>query len=432
MARRLPHDAELSRGLHIEGFAVAGTPAAFDFLGPHEVVNCVRCGARISYVLMTSKGPMGGDCYATLTGDQTTRRQWRKIEQSFEKAKAYGVRAAGVVVEHDRRGSVLSLKTYGDQMNEWTGEYYPGRSWFLGAIGNSPELAEAIGTALAEAHGLPFEAGARKSPLDPYAFDKEPVKLTDPRRKVYRREHIGVFTTGTIEIAVSYAVQRAMLQGDSIGIVFELNTEGLDEFRELDTSIMPTNDKFLRSTLERAINHVGSVDDALYMVLDLVRGTDVVKHTWIHSVMGVIENDKLQIVIEQILKHPDRERFVFRAIDRGFPKPFWEAIDQQKYLYAFEPERVLRIHAVRPVNPWLCGYGVPCTTTLDQPQDISAEAFSRDGRKALAWLPDMLPLFDSGVRVRVPQYHGTDLTRAQKAFPEFGIENPFDYVQEKT
>lgn len=91
MARRKKGDDELLDGLELEGYVLAGTEAAFDTLGPREAEtpHCVRCGSPISHVFVTSKGPMGGDCLATLTGDQSTRRLARQLTQKLNVEMGY-------------------------------------------------------------------------------------------------------------------------------------------------------------------------------------------------------------------------------------------------------------------------------------------------------------------------------------------------------
>lgn len=69
-------------GLTLEGYYRAGTPEAAEWVaGGGADLSCVRCGARIGHVFQTSHGPMGGDCVATLTGDDSTRRLARVLRQ---------------------------------------------------------------------------------------------------------------------------------------------------------------------------------------------------------------------------------------------------------------------------------------------------------------------------------------------------------------
>jgi hypothetical protein len=71
----------------VEGFVKAGTPAALEQLGGgFENVSCVVCGTRIGNVFLTDHGPMGGDCLATLTGDDSTRASVRKLYEALRYA----------------------------------------------------------------------------------------------------------------------------------------------------------------------------------------------------------------------------------------------------------------------------------------------------------------------------------------------------------
>lgn len=150
--RKRKGDDRLAEGLDIEGLVTAGTEAAFEALGPAEFVSprCVRCGSPLSYVVLTSKGPMGGDCYATLTGDDTTRKAWRSVMQSYDKHLIYSEphqRIHTIQVRHDVRHSVLR------------GLRYDARYWYLDTIDDNPGLAEAIAASIADEHGLKLIIG---------------------------------------------------------------------------------------------------------------------------------------------------------------------------------------------------------------------------------------------------------------------------------
>lgn len=84
----------------MEGFVLAGTEAAYEALGPRESESpiCVNCGAPLTYVFLTSVGPMGGDCLATCTGEQSTRAVFRKLVKQVPQAKAWG-QATEIFVE---------------------------------------------------------------------------------------------------------------------------------------------------------------------------------------------------------------------------------------------------------------------------------------------------------------------------------------------
>jgi GNAT superfamily N-acetyltransferase len=76
----------------LETFVVANTPEAFETLDPRvaEHPTCVVCGAPIKYVFLTNYGPMGGDCYATLSGSPETRSAYRKMFKLLDQVQRWG------------------------------------------------------------------------------------------------------------------------------------------------------------------------------------------------------------------------------------------------------------------------------------------------------------------------------------------------------
>lgn len=65
----------------IEDVVNVGSVRACERLGVHDQMTCRRCGARIAIAYVTSHGPLGGDCLATLTGDPTTRRRLQQLSR---------------------------------------------------------------------------------------------------------------------------------------------------------------------------------------------------------------------------------------------------------------------------------------------------------------------------------------------------------------
>lgn len=71
--------------IEVYDFFVSGTARAIEALRSDEQVVCFNCGRPIKYVFLTSKGPMGGDCLATMTGDNSTRKVFRSINATLNK-----------------------------------------------------------------------------------------------------------------------------------------------------------------------------------------------------------------------------------------------------------------------------------------------------------------------------------------------------------
>lgn len=140
---REAHDAG---AFEIEGYMKAGSAEAGDYgvqrgneHGAPEV-ECVRCGSKIGHVFMTSHGPMGGDCVATITGDPSTRSLARKIKESL-------------IGEENLQS--LSVEAHGDGPGVWA-HYQNGRKRCVYASrSNDPVTVAAIVTAMGEERGLP-------------------------------------------------------------------------------------------------------------------------------------------------------------------------------------------------------------------------------------------------------------------------------------
>lgn len=81
MPRISPKTRERFQETTLDGFVVAGQPNDF---GVEEEANCCVCGSRIKNVFLTNYGPMGGDCLATLTGDDSTRKEIKSIMRRLQ------------------------------------------------------------------------------------------------------------------------------------------------------------------------------------------------------------------------------------------------------------------------------------------------------------------------------------------------------------
>ena len=127
--QRRPGDARFE-GLTVEGYHRAGTPEAAEWLaGGGADVSCVRCGARIGHVFQTSHGPMGGDCLATLTGDDSTRRLARVLRQKLTGWAENPALVGLEVGSSDRRGASIVGVYHRDgrdwRYDLWTGDDAP-------------------------------------------------------------------------------------------------------------------------------------------------------------------------------------------------------------------------------------------------------------------------------------------------------------------
>jgi len=153
--RRRKGDKDLAEDLDIEGFVTAGTEPAHAALGPMvgEEPYCIRCGSPIKYVFLTSKGPMGGDCLATLTGDPATRKLARKVHQSLDRLESWGKNLSALEVKRGFRDWTISaISIDRNDYDEWTGRF--GEKSDYVASGKDQAMTEAIAAFEAEARGL--------------------------------------------------------------------------------------------------------------------------------------------------------------------------------------------------------------------------------------------------------------------------------------
>lgn len=159
-ARKRKGDKKLAEGLELEGFVMAGTPSAFEALPPGQAAapRCVRCAAPISNVFLTSKGPMGGDCLATLTGDQSTRRLARKLSQKLGRVMNYReVRGLRVKPSHHGDYNVVAVSIDRNDYDPYSGLFGSRTDYLITAKREQLPVLLAIVGYEAESRGLDFE-----------------------------------------------------------------------------------------------------------------------------------------------------------------------------------------------------------------------------------------------------------------------------------
>ena len=142
--------------VEIEGYVVAGSPDAVEALGPMagESPSCVNCGARLKNVFLTSVGPMGGDCLATCTGDDSTRKVVYKILKSLRQKLGWE-RPVRILIEDGRRGAnpytvSIMARTEDSYVEPWSGELVGLRKIYVGSFGDLGAMA-VIGAVIGEA-----------------------------------------------------------------------------------------------------------------------------------------------------------------------------------------------------------------------------------------------------------------------------------------
>lgn len=152
-------------GVEVSEYVMAGSPGAHDALGGDFVdVSCVRCGSKITHVFVTNFGPMGGDCLATLTGDDTTRRTARKIVDAIRKGCFGGRRLAHPSV----RTSTSQADTYALEARVLERGEWLARKWTVCLVRarDLPMAVHLLDQELPSPHDPGFEHQRRPVELD--------------------------------------------------------------------------------------------------------------------------------------------------------------------------------------------------------------------------------------------------------------------------
>lgn len=157
--RKRKGDKALAEGLELEGYVEASTAAAFEALPPDvaESPFCVRCGSPIAHVFLTSKGPMGGDCLATVTGDPATRQLGRKLTKALDRVGRYR-EVTGLKVEpgfRDHTVSAISIDR--NDYDEWEGRFGTKSDYLISFKAAQLPVVTALVAHAAEVSGLELE-----------------------------------------------------------------------------------------------------------------------------------------------------------------------------------------------------------------------------------------------------------------------------------
>jgi len=296
----------------------------------------------------------------------------------------------------------------------------------------------------------------RHNPLDPYAFDCDPRPSLLPGETRYevatkRRDiHLGVHTSTEMIIASMYAIGKASsaLPGDepNCGIVFELDTTGLarmhDEDAEIAADYAGVVFKELLSEIDK--KEVSNADVIHEVADNFLSSWEREQEMPTHWASGVY--DELGFDVDGVahalldftpkqLQHVLRDFRKTGKVDAGLSSV---GIAQFRYMEEIDIERVLRVVALRPIQHRLIDEDDDVEDDPAAPQVFTVTAvldheFYPD--EVVLWKnPRPVPVqFDIELgRERRVEYHGTDVGRARKAFPELErvLRSPWPYTQE--
>jgi hypothetical protein len=282
---------------------------------------------------------------------------------------------------------------------------------------------------------------ASRNPLEPYAFDTERRPFVARHRPVEREEQVGVHVTGDFSRACVYAMQRAYLQGDSIGIVLVLDVAGLEPLPDVDAVLQSETYGYAARELLDEIEDTSDAD-SVREAIDSLREHqefegEMPPDTWLDGAYAALDQDD-QARLLQVLGGLDDDALMaevqFVEEHSNFSLNVWMAVvAQARYMVPIGFDRLVEVRALRPVRHDLWGRGPddPARYEQEYPDDDpeAPQVFTEENFFEGDWAPDSKTLWSRGREPVEPAYHGTDIVRARLAFPEIPLENPWEYTQ---
>lgn len=301
----------------------------------------------------------------------------------------------------------------------------------------------------------------RSNPLNPYAYDQEAhpfVAGTTPTSA----DHIGVHTTPEKALAVAYAVIRAS-QGEvgapgygaltskslewkpgnvenNCGVILTLDTTGLEQLPDVDAAIRARYDASIDELLNEPVvvaalaeNDEDTLADAVVEAAEQIEhfpDDDVEWGQWQQAIFTLATQGLgiLQTLADLNPTDLLRELKTYQKTKTLSGILWAHIVLQYRYMVPIGIDRLLKVTAIRPVNPYLEVEEGPFD---DEPQIMSSEWLDY----ADDLIPDTVVLWEASpqrrkVAERV-EYHGTDIGRARVAFPEIAasIKSPWPYTQ---
>jgi len=285
-----------------------------------------------------------------------------------------------------------------------------------------------------------------RNPLDPDAWLREEHRFDMPGEGADIR--LGVHATTNFNAALAYAVHKASQQGDlpggepNCGIILVLDMFGLERLPEADAVIALKHQDVVIGEIEKDRGIAREMDsvhglaeavlDFIEMQRDFLEPEEVIdREDWFEAFWREHVFDLSPWIILNPLERiaeddPERLFSIIRSAieNREFPIDMWaEAIEQWRFMEPVGFDRLVSVHAVHPVEP-------------DMVDDPYYEDEDEEGPIVFDMMdvgaPYVKLLWSSGEGMPVnAMYHGTDVYRARKAFPEIEelIDCPWDFGQ---
>lgn len=257
-----------------------------------------------------------------------------------------------------------------------------------------------------------------RNPLDPYAYEKEPHPFEAGRLVGGggTSQH-GVHTSPNFDVAVTYAIKRARQPDSGTGVVLVLDVDGLDPIEDIDAEVFARTgmrvfeeaDFFNWDEVIEALE--GDLDEAAPALRDALEALreedpsmyedegppDPEDYLSVYSYKHKLGDERK--VIDVLLGLEDWEMVDELSSaysgDRMSYYLWSQVIEQRRYFQPIGEDRLIEI---------LCVW---------EPENLKDEPIVE-----VAWRNSELSRND----VDEIDYHGTDITRARKAFPGLDLK----------
>lgn len=283
-----------------------------------------------------------------------------------------------------------------------------------------------------------------RNPLDPDAWLREEHRFDLPGEGADIR--LGVHAANSLYTALAYAIHKASQEGEldggepNCGIILVLDVCCLEPIPEADALVISKDQDVVIGEMRRdpmILKSVGDDDalrEAVLWFIDDYRESqeteDSLAESWFEAYWKEFVHELSPWVILDTLEQlADDDPKCFVTVIRkafetgGFPLELWaESIGQWRFMTPIGFDRLVAVYAVHPVEPYL----------VDDPgyEDDEEGPTFFDIMEVDA--PNIVPLWKlkSGMPVNA-MYHGTDISRARKSFPEIEefIKCPWPYGQ---
>jgi len=291
-----------------------------------------------------------------------------------------------------------------------------------------------------------------QNPLDPFAYDYEvsPFTPSQGRKGATRELQLGVHTSDLSELAIAYAIQRAGVTPETdepnCGILLTVDTTGLTPLPDVDAHLRAGQMDFVLTEFVREPEVVDAMEagdaDKIREIIERQMEhwegeSEGAPENYVDGMLQYLGVEGGQNILPALSERDDEELIqIVRSVAAGEDLPlevFMDAGSQFRYMDPIGISRLIRVEAIHPVRMEL----IESWDDEVEVDEAEGTAFAWDDVTMYGSIPDLVKLWEAPPRLpsmepRVIQYHGTDVTRARRAFPEIAqyIRCPWPFSQE--